>query len=40
MVETKTSERMFGLNLRAYLGEDLFKDIAESNPESFLGISS
>jgi predicted TIM-barrel fold metal-dependent hydrolase len=40
MVETKASERMFGLDLRAFLGEDFFKDIAETNPKRFLSTSS
>lgn len=40
MVQTKTDERRFGLELRAYLGEELFKVIAEENPKKFLGIKS
>ena len=38
MVETETNERRFGLDLRAYLGENLFTSIAVTNPEKFLGI--
>jgi len=36
MVQTKTDERRFGLELRAYLGERLFRQMAHSNPEQFL----
>lgn len=36
MVQTKTDERRFGLELRAYLGEKLFRQMAHSNPEQFL----
>lgn len=36
MVETKANERVFGLDLRAFLGEEMFRDIAEVNPERFL----
>jgi hypothetical protein len=36
MVQTKADERRFGLELRAYLGEKLFRQMAHSNPESFL----
>lgn len=38
MVETKTDERRFGLDLRAYLGEEFFKLISEKNPRDFLGV--
>ncbi|MCF8235181.1 MAG: amidohydrolase [Bacteroidales bacterium] len=37
MVETECNERRFGLDLRAYLGEDIFNDIAVENPKRFLG---
>ena len=37
MVETKADERRFGLDLRAYLGEDDFHTIAVTNPERYLG---
>lgn len=36
MVETKTNEKKFGFDLRAYLGEDLFKTIAYTNPKKYL----
>jgi predicted TIM-barrel fold metal-dependent hydrolase len=36
MVETETNERRFGLELRAFLGEDDFKIIAVDNPVAFL----
>jgi len=36
MVQTKTDERRFGLELRAYLGEKLFRQMAHTNPEHFL----
>lgn len=36
MVETKKDERRFGLELRAYLGEESFKTIAVDNPVRFL----
>lgn len=36
MVETKVTEKKFCFDLRAYLGEDLFKDIAYTNPRKFL----
>jgi predicted TIM-barrel fold metal-dependent hydrolase len=36
MVETESNERRFGLELRAYLGEKYFRQIAHSNPERFL----
>ena len=38
MVETKTDERRFGIDLRAFMGRDYFKLISEDNPKSFLGI--
>ncbi len=37
MVEVETHERRYGLDLRAYLGEDDFNKIAIKNPEAFLG---
>jgi len=37
MVETKATERRFGLDLRAYIGEDLFKTISYDTPRRFLG---
>ncbi len=40
MVETKTEERRFSTDLRAYLGEPLFQKIAFDNPREFLGITS
>lgn len=36
MVETETDERRFGLDLRAYLGEEMFQKIAVDNPVKFL----
>jgi predicted TIM-barrel fold metal-dependent hydrolase len=38
MVEFKTTERRFGIDLRGYLGEENFKNIAVDNPKRFLGI--
>lgn len=40
MVEAETTERQFGVELRAYLGEDLFKQISLKNPVKFLGIGN
>jgi uncharacterized protein len=40
MVQTRTDERRFGLELRAILGEEMFKTIAEDNPKKFLGLNS
>ena len=37
MIETKTTERRFSLDLRAYLGEYQFELIADKNPKKFLG---
>jgi len=37
MVEIKTSEKKFCFDLRSYLGEDLFKEIAYINPRRYLG---
>ena len=37
MVETKTDERRFGLDLRAYLGEADFHTLSVTNPERYLG---
>lgn len=36
MVQTETREKQFSMELRAYLGEDLYKRIAEINPKSYL----
>jgi predicted TIM-barrel fold metal-dependent hydrolase len=36
MVETESNERRFGLDLRAYIGEENFMAIALTNPEKFL----
>lgn len=36
MVQTESDERRFGLDLRAFLGEDLFRKIAHKNPKVFL----
>ena len=36
MVETESNERRFGLELRAFLGEHLFRQLSHSNPEKFL----
>ncbi len=36
MVETRTAEKKFGFDLRAFLGEELFKTIAHDNPVKFL----
>jgi len=36
MVETKTTELSFSIDLRAYLGEDYFSEIAINNPHKFL----
>lgn len=40
MVETETNEQEFDKKFRAYLGEDLFKQIAVTNPENFFNIPS
>lgn len=37
MVESKASERRFGLDLRGYLGETDFRAIALDNPKAFMG---
>lgn len=37
MVETKTGERRFGIDLRAFLGEDYFREISLENPKRFIG---
>lgn len=37
MVETECNERRFGLDLRAYLGEEYFNAIAVINPKGFFG---
>ncbi|MCF8218898.1 MAG: amidohydrolase [Bacteroidales bacterium] len=36
MVQTRTTERRFAIDLRAYLGEKYFDAIAKTNPERFL----
>jgi predicted TIM-barrel fold metal-dependent hydrolase len=36
MVESRTDERRFGLELRAYLGEKDFQKIAVTNPNNYL----
>ena len=36
MVETKSTEKKFGFDLRAYLGEDFYKTIANENPVKYL----
>lgn len=38
MVEIDRSERAYGLALRAAIGEDNFKQIAQTNPERFLNV--
>lgn len=40
MVETKSDERRFGIDLRAAIGESEFQQIAVENPKRFLGINS
>lgn len=39
MVETKVNERRFSIDLRSYLGEQLFNTIAVENPRSYLHIN-
>lgn len=39
MVELDISERSFSINLRAYLGEDDYQQIADKNPQEFLRLS-
>lgn len=38
MIETESTEKQFCINLRAYLGEELFTQISVTNPNKFLGI--
>ncbi len=38
MVETKADERRFGIDLRAFLGNEYFKLISVENPKRFLGV--
>lgn len=38
MVETKSDERRFGIDLRATIGEENFNHIATINPKRFLGV--
>jgi hypothetical protein len=35
MVETEVTERLFGLDLRRYIGEENFKTIAVDNPKVY-----
>jgi hypothetical protein len=35
MVSTKTTERQFSVNLRAFIGESNFEAIAMNNPKEF-----
>jgi len=37
MVKTEAEERRFGLDLRAFIGEENFRAIAITNPMAFLG---
>jgi hypothetical protein len=37
MTETKCDERRFSIELRAFLGEEYFNDIANINPRIFMG---
>lgn len=37
MVQTKVEERRFGIELRAFIGEENFRTIAKANPHAFLG---
>ena len=39
MVQTETSEKRFSVDLRGYLGEDDYRQIAETNPKAFLAQS-
>jgi hypothetical protein len=39
MVESKSTEKKFCFDLRAYLGEELFEQIANINPKKYLKIS-
>jgi predicted TIM-barrel fold metal-dependent hydrolase len=36
MIEPKESEKQFYINIRAFLGEELFTQIAQTNPVQFL----
>ncbi|MGM0613627.1 MAG: amidohydrolase family protein, partial [Bacteroidota bacterium] len=40
MVQTRSTERRFAIDLRAYLGEKYFQAIATTNPERFLHSTS
>jgi len=40
MTQTKTDERRFGIDLRAFIGEENFNTIAYENPIAFLGKNS
>jgi predicted TIM-barrel fold metal-dependent hydrolase len=39
MVQTETNERTFSMDLRSFLGEDKFKQIAVVNPKKYLGLN-
>ena len=39
MVKMAASEKNFSLDLRGYLGEDDYRQIAETNPKAFLSWS-
>ncbi len=38
VLQAQISDRAFSINMRGYLGEDLYKLIAWENPKRFLGI--
>lgn len=38
MTEQEISERSFGMNLRGFIGEDLWKNISHDNPKKYLNI--
>lgn len=38
MTEIEGSERFFGMNLRGFIGEDLWHKIAEENPKAYLNL--
>jgi predicted TIM-barrel fold metal-dependent hydrolase len=40
VVQVETSERAFSIDLRGYLGEELFSQIARDNPRKFLGLTN
>jgi uncharacterized protein len=39
MVQIECTEKEFAINLRAFLGEELFTQLSYTNPQKFLGIS-